>query len=98
VFDFDKLREDFERQERKIDEFTRRFAAHPSVVVSYEDLCSDYAATLERVQRFLGLEAVELRPGTNRRATPRLRAAIANYDDLKTRFAGTRWAWYFDEG
>ena len=96
-FDKEKLIVDFERQEAKIAEFDEKFAGHALLPVTYEELCDAYAPTMRGVQEFLELPLVELQPGTPKRATPGLREAVSNYEQLQADFAGTRWAGFFDE-
>lgn len=96
-FDKDRLIADFERQTKKIAEFDERFSDHPLITVTYEELCNNYQPTMSRVQEFLGLDHVELQPGTNQRLTPKISEKVTNYEELKRDFADTPWAHFFDE-
>lgn len=97
ALDKDRLIADFERQTSRIAEFDEKFKDHPLITVTYEQLCNDYGPTLNRVQEFLGLDVIELQPGTNRRATPKISEKVTNYDELKREFEGTPWAHFFDD-
>jgi hypothetical protein len=93
----DELRGEFEHQERELADFDRRFAAHPLMKLSYEQLCADYRATMRRVQTFIGAPVASIIPGTERNDQTPLREAIANFDELAAAFAETRWSWFFRE-
>jgi hypothetical protein len=97
VFRPEQLRAEFERRERELAEFDRRFSRHPLLPVRYEELCGDYEAAVGRVQAFLGVSPQPLQPGTTRDRPRRLRDAIANYDELCRTFAATRWAAFFHD-
>jgi hypothetical protein len=89
------LQAEFERAERELAAFDERFGAHPMIRVSYEQLCSDYAAVMRRVQVFLGVTPRPVQPATSRNVSPPLDELIVNWDELAQAFAPTRWAWYF---
>ncbi len=95
--EFDHLIRDFEHQEHKRLELDRRFAGHRVTTVSYEELCHRYDETLNRLQRFLGVPPIELRPKTRKRAIPPLSQIVSNYRELKKDFADTAWAEFWDE-
>lgn len=89
------LRAEFERAERELAAFDRRFAAHPLLRVAYEQLCDDYAGTLRRIQVFLGVRPRPVRPGTTANTSPPPDQLITNHDELACAFAATRWGWFF---
>jgi hypothetical protein len=96
VFTPEALRHEFERREKELDDFNRRFEKHPLLQVTYEQLCETYEGTMQRVQAFLGLPERSLSPGTVPDRRRELREAIANFDELAAAFASTRWAWFFE--
>lgn len=96
-FEVDLLIRDFELQERKIAKFNERFASHPLITVSYEQLCQQYEETMSRLQMFLGVPQVRLKPETKKRAIPPLARVISNYWELKATFADTRWAGFWED-
>ena len=63
----------------------------------YEDLVSDQARTIAGIQDFLGLPRHFAKPTIVRQRTTPLRAAIANYDDLREQLTDTPWAVFFDD-
>ena len=89
------LQAEFERAERELAVFDRRFAEHPLLRVAYEQFCDDYGATLRRIQVFLGVRPRLVQAGTRRNASPHLDRLLTNYDELAGAFAPTRWAWFF---
>jgi len=89
------LRAEFERAERELAAFDRRFAGHPLLRVAYEQLRDDYGATLRRIQVFLGVRPRPVQPVTTLNASPPLERLIANHDELARAFAPTRWGWFF---
>lgn len=96
VFDPVELKEDFTRQNKKIDEFNQFFSDHPIINVTYEQLCEDYTTTMNKLQDFLGVPMVELKPGTGKRNNPPISDYILNYQELKQQFANTEWSAFFD--
>lgn len=92
-----ELEAEFEARQREIASFDERFAGHPLLALTYEQLCGDCANTLETVQRFLGVPVEELAPGTNRNPRLDLRSAITNYDVLRAHFEGTVWSGFFED-
>jgi hypothetical protein len=89
------LQAEFERAEAELAAFDDRFATHPLLPVSYEQLCDDYGPTLRRLQAFLGVRPQPVRPTTWRNEGPPLEELITNFDELAETFGPTRWAWYF---
>lgn len=92
-----ELRAEFEQQEQEIAEFDQRFASHPLMKLSYEQLCRDYRASMRRVQTFIGSPYAWIIPGTERNAPTPLHETIANLDELATAFTDTRWSWFFKD-
>lgn len=95
-FEPEKLLEDFNRQRKKVAEFNQRFSDHPTINVTYEQLCEDYEGTMKKLQDFLGVPVVELKPGTGKRNNPPISDFVVNYNELKQKFANTEWAAFFD--
>lgn len=86
--------EETERYIRWADDF---FAEHESIRVEYEaDLCGDFAATMGRVQEFLGLARHEVTPSVKKQSSRPLREQVTNYDSLRRYFRSTRYARYFE--
>jgi LPS sulfotransferase NodH len=73
----------------------RDFADHPIFQVEYENLVGDYGAETRSLQAFLGLEPCAVTPSTFQQTRQPLSAMIANYAELREKFAGTQWAEFF---
>ena len=92
-----ELEEGFRRTRNWETEGDRRFAAHPLLSVWYEDLVRDPDATLAQVLDFLGLRHVPLASDLRKQNPERLSALVSNYAELKSAFAGSQWAAFFEE-
>jgi Stf0 sulfotransferase len=92
----DDCEADFERTERRQAQFRTRFSSHDSIDITYEELVGSQAQVLHRIQAFLGLDPRPLETIHKRLRTRGLRESIANWDELRAHFAGTRHAKYFD--
>lgn len=93
----DHCRQVFERTRQWARECDERFAGHVRIDLYYEDLVRDRAGEMGRVYDALGVEPRDVAPATRRQGTRPLSESIANYADLKARFAGTPWAEYFED-
>lgn len=80
-------------QRRQID---RMFARHRTLALEYEtDLVGQYRRTMDRVQAFLGLHLVPVSPALKKQARKPLRDRIANFQELRRAFEGSRFAPFF---
>ena len=73
------------------------FAESAVLQLTYEDLAADRDSHMRRVFEFLGLPYEQVEPAIHRQRSLPLSAAIANFDDLRERFAGSEWAVFFEE-
>lgn len=89
------LQAEFERAEAELAAFDDRFASHPLLPLSYEQLRDDYRPTLRRVQAFLGVRPRPVRPTMRQNEGPPVEELITNFAELADAFGPTRWAWYF---
>ncbi len=94
---YDKCRRFFEKRSREVSLFRRLFAGRRYFELSFEHLVNPekQPARLEALQQFLGLSAKPLVSSHRRLNTTPLPRCIANYDELRARFQGTRWAELF---
>jgi len=97
TLDYEETRARFEQAMVWEREYAALFAGHPFMDLAYEDVAADYTGEMGRVQAFLGLPPRDVPPATRKRPPQPLAEQIANYDELKARFAGTPWAEYFTE-
>jgi len=95
VFTPEELQADFRIQETTVSAFDERFAKHPRLDLKYEQLVADWDAELRRVQAFLEVDELPLKPDTEPNRGLPYRKIIENYDELAEHFAGTRWGWLF---
>src|SRR5947207_3404845 len=88
---------DFETTIIRQAEFTVLFAGHRSFSISYEQLISGERSQLDKLLRFLGVSTRELTTTTRRLGRDNLRSVIANYDELREYFCGSRFAEFFED-
>ena len=64
--------------------------------MSYEQLISGERCQLDKPLRFLAVATRELTTTTRRLGRDNLRSVIANYDELREYFCGSRFAEFFE--
>lgn len=84
--------EDFELQDRLLDELARD---RPSIRVTYEALMAD--PSLDDVQRFLGVALAPLASTSVKRRVGHLRDHVSNWGQLERALTGTRYEHYLFE-
>ncbi len=94
---YEKCLEDFVQTRKWEEEYDAFFADHPMREVVYEDLIASPEQELAAIQNFLGLRFELLRPGTFRQSARPLSQVIANFTELKERFANSPWESFFRE-
>jgi len=93
---FDSRLRDVESRHRRLAAYADD-AALPTLHIYYEDLLLDRRRTLDMTFAFLGVEPFAAE-GRTRKATPDdLRLVVANFDELRERYEGTRFEAMFDE-
>jgi LPS sulfotransferase NodH len=97
TLNYEECLADFQRTRAWEEEYDARFAEHPLLEIVYENLSADFDQEMQRVQGFLGVTRRRPEPNTFRQSNEHLRLEIANYDELRARFAGTPWETFFDE-
>lgn len=75
--------------------FRAAFAGLPTVELDYEDLALRLPSAARRLGEAFGVDFGELVPRTHKTGPKDPRAGIANNDELRAAFAGTRWAGLF---
>ena len=93
--DYEECLKDFVQTRTSEEESDRAFADHPIFHLEYETLVGDYGAEIRSLQDFLGLEPRAVTPSTFQQTRQPLSAVIANYAELREKFAGTQWAEFF---
>lgn len=94
---FEKCQRDFERTENDEVKADAMFASHDVFQLTYEDLVADTRTKCDEIERWLGVRKAKLASEHKKLRTTTLRESIANYDELKERFADTKWAHHFSE-
>jgi hypothetical protein len=87
---------EFAHTEQRQERYTKLFAKHDVLDVTYEQLIADRDKTLAEIQTFLGLEPAELRTGMKKINPDSLADLLENHDELRRHFAGSRFASFFD--
>jgi LPS sulfotransferase NodH len=69
----------------------------PLLHLDYEDLLADPTATFHRLLGYLGLPPAPIQGTTLKNTSDDLRDVVTNFDELRARYAGTRYEPMFDE-
>lgn len=95
--------DDFEQRLHQV-EVQKRYFGHyvdslavPTLEISYEQMFSHDRGWLAEVLDFLHLRPQPLRGTTRKVTSDDLRDAVANFEVLQQRYAGTRYAWMVEE-
>jgi hypothetical protein len=94
--DFVQRLGEYEQELGELATFVGRLG-RPALWLFYENLVLDPAETVAQAFRFLGVEPVSARGRTLKSTADDLRLALRNFDELRGRFAGTRYEAMFDE-
>jgi hypothetical protein len=91
VVDVDKFKDYLAQYGNDIAVFTKEFADHDILELSYEALSSRMAESLTSVLDFLGVDRRELRVQTERQSKGNVMKRIANLNEVAAAHRGTRW-------
>jgi len=94
--EFEDLLQERHRLDADLDEYVRALRL-PTLRLVYEDLLRDENAFVGRTVSFLTGKQHALRGTTLKNTGDDLRHAILNFDELRSRYAGTRYEPMFDE-
>jgi LPS sulfotransferase NodH len=72
------------------------FAGHPFLELSYEEMCSEYQATLDRTFELLGVAPVPVCAPYRKQASRPVRDQLSNFAQLREAFLGTPYERFFD--
>ena len=86
----------FEADELLDQQFRHRFAHHPVLEVTYEDLLANFAAVMAKTCAFLEIDYVEMEPFVAKRTRARRVDQLINLPMIRKHFAGTKYADFFD--
>ena len=91
-----ECQQDFETMLKRDAEFRELFARHRSFSVSYEEMVARDPEKTAALLNFLGVSPRELTTTTKKLGNDNLRSAISNFDELRSHFAGSPFAKFFE--
>ena len=97
TLEYQKCLQAFETSKRDQTERVKEFAGREVLDLTYEALTQDYETQIKRVQSFLGLKPEPLYTSMKKQNRRSLSESIANYWELKEKFADSQWAGFFTD-
>jgi LPS sulfotransferase NodH len=94
--EFDRLIRQREAWDQELETYVNRLAL-PTLRLWYEDLLLDEDAFFASVLDFLHVKPTPMQGRTLKNTSDDLREVVTNFDELRARYAGTRYAPMFDE-
>ncbi len=94
--EFDPMLQRVEEHQFDIDEWAAALS-RPQMRLTYESLLAQPQATYDRLCDFIGVSRRPMEGRTEKATRDDLRTALENFDDLRTRYAGTPYEAMFDE-
>lgn len=96
TIDPEKCEDEFRKHDRYEEIARKRLQGKRVLEIDYEDLSESPKSVIVSVQNFLGLDVLDPEiPFVKKEVRP-LSVAVDNYQELKERFATTKWSRYFD--
>ncbi len=92
-----ECQQNFETTQKREEEFRQLFARHPNFSIAYEEIVTGEPGKLASLLDFLGVSQQKLTTTTKKLGTDSLRSSIANFDELRSYFAGSPFAGFFEE-
>jgi LPS sulfotransferase NodH len=92
-----ECQKDFETVRGRELEFAELFAQHRSFSISYEEMVAGDAKKIRALLDFMGVSPRELTTTTRRLGCDDLRQVIANFEELRTYFAGSPYSKFFEQ-
>ena len=92
-----KVQKDFETILDREREFAELFAQHPGFQISYEEMVTPGSEKLQCLLDFMGVPRRDLSTTTQKLGGTDLRKAIANFDELRSYFAGSPFSKFFED-
>lgn len=96
LLSYEECVEDFTHTRAWEQQYDAIFQNHEKIDVFYEQLSHDYVSEMRRIQDFLDVSYKPVEPKTVKQSNRPLSSSIANYVELKERFAGTPWQEFFE--
>ena len=94
--EFDRLIQQRKAWDQELETYVQHLDL-PTLRLWYEDLLLDEYAFFASVLEFLHVKSVPMQGRTLKNTSDDLREVITNFDELRTRYAGTRYESMFDE-
>jgi len=95
--DFEKVRNYFETTERSIELYKHDFRQHDIIEIYYEDLVQNLQNETNKLLNFLGVENKPLSSVLIKQNTRNIKEILLNYEDLKEKFANSKWSVFFTD-
>jgi LPS sulfotransferase NodH len=92
-----KCQKDFETILDREREFAELFAQHPGFRISYEEMITPGSEKLQSLLDFMGVPRRELTTTTQKLGCDDLRKVIANFNELRSYFAGSPFSKFFED-
>jgi LPS sulfotransferase NodH len=92
-----ECQKDFETVHNRETQFVELFAQHRSFSISYEEMVAGDAKKIGALLDFMGVSPRELTTTTRRLGCDDLRQVIANFEELRTYFAGSPYCKFFEQ-
>jgi LPS sulfotransferase NodH len=92
-----ECQKDFETVLGRERQFAELFADHPSFAISYEEMVTRDTEKIRALLDFVGVSPRELMTTTRRLGCDDLRQVIANFEELRTYFAGSPYSKFFEQ-
>jgi LPS sulfotransferase NodH len=89
--------QDFETAQKRDQEFRQLLAQHRNFSITYEEIVTGESGKLASLLDFLGVSQRKLTTTTKKLGGDSLRRAIVNFDELRSYFAGSPFAEFFEE-
>jgi len=97
VLEASTIEKDFQTILGREREFAELFAQHPGFHISYEEMITPGSEKLQCLLDFMGVPRRELTTTTQKLGSSDLRRVIANFDELRTHFAGSPYSKFFED-
>jgi len=94
--EFDQLLDEREQANQQLAHYVEELTL-PTIKVIYEDLLIDHDTEIKRILEFLHVKPYPVKAKTLKNTRDNLREAVANFDELRSRYAGTTFMAQFDE-
>lgn len=94
--EFDQLLEEREQANRQLAQYIHELGL-PTLKVVYEDLLINHEAEIKRILGFLNVKPYPVKAKTLKNTRDNLQEAVANFEELRSRYAGTTFLAQFDE-